>query len=58
MGIAFMEAFLQKKQTYRHYQLTIGAGQIIVTSHNLGPQKVAEEGNPLISGKSNFCEIL
>ena len=30
------------------------SGQIIATSHDLGPQNVAEEGNPLISGKSRL----
>ena len=34
-------------------------GQIIATSHNLGPQKVAFwKGNPLISGKFQVGEIL
>ena len=30
------------------------SGQIIATSHDLGPQNVAEEGNPFISGKSRL----
>ena len=30
------------------------SGQIRATSHDLGPQNVAEEGNPLISGKSRL----
>ena len=36
--------------------VTNHSGQIIATSHDLGPQKVAEglrKGNPLISGKSS-----
>ena len=32
------------------------SGRIIATSHDLGPQKVAEEGNPLISGKSRLVK--
>ena len=36
----------------------ISSGQIIATSHDLGPQKVAFwKGNPLISGKSRVGEI-
>ena len=33
------------------------SGQIIATSHDLGPQKVAFwKGNPLISGKSRLVK--
>ena len=32
------------------------SGQIIATSHDLGPQKVAKEGKPLDSGKSRLVK--
>ena len=36
-----------------------GTGQIIATSHDLGPQKVAFwKGNPLISGKSRLVKYI
>ena len=32
------------------------SAQIIATSHDLSPQRLAQEGNPLISGKSRLVK--
>ena len=62
MSVAYSQAFLQQGDQDEaegggERSNFIQAGQIIATSHEMGPQKVAEEGkSSAISGKSRLVK--
>ena len=58
-GLFFFPVLLRIGTSRGNNGVTNHSGQIIATSHDLGPQKVAEglrKGNPLISGKSSLVK--
>ena len=55
--LTLKNSFPKSGPRFFFFQKSIHSGQIIATSHDLGPQKVAfRKGNPLISGKSRLVK--